>query len=433
MRRILIGLLFVPFLVSAYACSDGGSGTTIAPVGEGGSDAASEGSVVAPPSDASSSGEVGPPPPLTVTRLGAGTAHACAVRSDKSVACWGDNGTYQLGVVDAGSATGAVSALTLTGPLTGAVSLLGTFASSCALLDTAQLVCWGSNTQGLLGNLAAGQTAVPTLVGTLTDVVAITGGSKHACLLRKGGKAFCWGNNDDEQLGSGIPGAGNSGAPAPVEAPTGLKFIGSGAASFHTCAIRDDDQVVCWGRNNKTGQLGAPTFDEVRSALPLLVDNVQDAIRVATGLDHSCAIRKGGTVRCWGANDYGQVGFGTPAPLAVEKIAQDVPGVTDAVALALGARTSCVVRQSGKVSCWGFGGSGSLGAGALDGGDTQKSPVDVAGITDAADIASGSGFSCVVRSNGTVACWGARDKGQLGAPNADGGLFSNVPVDVVGL
>ncbi len=391
-----------------------------------------EGSIVAEASG-DAIGEVKPPKPLVATRIGAGTAQACVVRSDATIACWGHNTAYQLGVVDAGGAFSPTPVRATN--LGGAVATFGTFATSCALLDTAELGCWGSNSGGLLGNLAAPSfTEIPTRVGDLRDVVAVTGGEKHACLLRVGGVAFCWGNNDDEQLGSTFPGAGNSGAPARVvDAPQKLKFVGSGPTSSHTCAIREDDQVICWGLNNHTGQLGAPTFDALRSPAPLLVDNVSDATRVATGVDHTCALRKGGTMRCWGANGLGQVGFGTPAVGAAEKTAKDVPGITDAVALALGDQRTCIVHATGKVSCWGDDRNGALGSGSADAGAFSVSPVQVVGVTDAEDIALGIGFSCVLRKGGKVSCWGVNDKGQLGAKPNGLGAFSATPVEVTGL
>jgi alpha-tubulin suppressor-like RCC1 family protein len=433
MRALLFGgslALSVVSVVAFVACGDSGGGSsTIVPPTDGGL----EGSIIAEGSVDDASGEVTPPKPLFATRIGAGTAHACVVRSDGTVACWGQNTSYQLGVVDAGGSFSATPVHATA--LTGAVATVGTFATSCALLDTAELGCWGTNSGGLLGNLAAASfSEVPARVGDLHDVVAVTGGEKHACLLRAGGVAYCWGNNDDEQLGSGVPGAGNSGAPARVvDAPDHLKFIGSGATSSHTCAIRDDDQVVCWGLNNHTGQLGAPTFNDLRSPNALLVDNVSDATRVATGQDHSCALRKGGTMRCWGANDFGQVGFGTPAPAIAEKIAKDVPGITDAVALSLGDQRTCIVHATGKVSCWGNNPNGALGAGAADAGTYSVTPVEVAGITDAEDVALGVGFSCVLRKGGKVSCWGVDDKGQLGSGPADAGAYSSTPIEVVGL
>lgn len=421
--------------ISTYACGDSGGVDTTVGASDASSDGGIEGSIVIEsgvPSDGAVVDAVAPPP-LMATRLAAGTTHACAIRSDTSIACWGDNTAYQLGVVDAGGTSSPVPVPATT--LTGAVSATATFATGCALLDTGELGCWGSNSGGLLGNLSAPSfSATPVKVGNLSDVVAVTGGEKHACLLRAGGKPFCWGNNDDEQLGSGIAGAGNSAAPAAVKNGTDSqqdwKSIGSGPTSSHTCGIRKDDQVVCWGLNNHTGQLGAPTFDDLRSPSPLLVDNVTDAIRVATGTDHSCAIRKGGTLRCWGANDNGQLGFGTPGPNATEKIAGDVPGINDAVAVALGDKRTCVVHSTGKVSCFGNDPNGALGGGGSDAAGYSVTPVEVTGISDAQDVSLGSGFSCALRAGGKVSCWGANDKGQLGAGSA--APFSGVPLDVVG-
>lgn len=216
------------------------------------------------------------------------------------------------------------------------------------------------------------------------------------------------------------------------------------AAITARCLIAGDKTVWCWGANQE-GELGSAS-DLASSRLPVQVSGISDAVAIASGTGHNCAVLGSGEVWCWGQNDYGQVGDGTD----INRFAPvKVPGISTAVSVAAGATHTCAVLHSGTVTCWGSNSSGELGDGTQfdDGGGggfgvesagqvvkpasgPSDGPVMVTGITDAVEVALGANFSCALRAAGTVKCWGDNSHGKLG----DGTIESSpLPVAVVGL
>lgn len=188
--------------------------------------------------------------------------------------------------------------------------------------------------------------------------------------------------------GAGGTGVGGGGAP-PAEAPRGLIAVGF----KHSCSRRADGTLRCWG-NNVQGQVGNGLSETSRTS-PSAVQGVSDAVKVAVGSEHSCALQASGVVRCWGGNSFGQLGNGTTNSSLTSV---SVLGVTDAVELASGDTHVCARRGNGRISCWGSSGFGQLGDG--DASLPNKStPVEVLGISDAVSIASGQSHTCAVRSN----------------------------------
>jgi alpha-tubulin suppressor-like RCC1 family protein len=158
---------------------------------------------------------------------------------------------------------------------------------------------------------------------------------------------------------------------------------------------------------------------------------VTEAVAVGVGRRHSCALRSDGTVLCWGANESNQLGDGTTdrsiAPVPVS-------GIDDASALtvALAGTHACVLRTGGRVSCWGSNLHGQLGDGSTT---TRATPVDV-GLEGVVAIAAGGhaddggGSTCAVLEDGAVRCWGEGTLGRLGRVE-DADVLE--PMAVVGL
>lgn len=208
------------------------------------------------------------------TSVAAGGEHACAITDAGSVRCWGKGNRGQLGYGNANNIGDNEAPNTA-----GEVSLIpgslpdGTTATqlalgkehSCALLSTGDVVCWGKNDKGQLGNESTddwgdGAGELPSALGPIllgADATAITAGLEHSCALLDSSDVLCWGKNDRGQLGIGstdeigddeTPAAGGT-------VDLGEDVIAVVGGGTHTCALRSDHRVVCWG-SNADGQLG---------------------------------------------------------------------------------------------------------------------------------------------------------------------------------
>jgi alpha-tubulin suppressor-like RCC1 family protein len=229
---------------------------------------------------------------------------ACALRSDGTVACWGDNSNYQLGNTS-GSTETPVTVPGLAGVTAIAVGLI----FSCAVLSTGTVRCWGMNAPYGLGSPAGTFSATPTELPGVTGATAIALGLQHLCVLLTSGAVACLGDDSEGQLGNGTT-SGPSGV-VPVVGLAAAAAISSGG-SWTTCAVLTRGQVDCWGQG-LFGQLGNGA--KANSAIPLPVSGLTDATAVGVGGRFACAVRSGGGVVCWGTNDcagrgYACVGLG---------------------------------------------------------------------------------------------------------------------------
>jgi alpha-tubulin suppressor-like RCC1 family protein len=178
----------------------------------------------------------------------------------------------------------------------------------------------------------------------------------------------------------------------------------------HSCALLDNNNVKCWGVNNFR-QLGSPANAVPFSNVPVDVPNLSNNItQLASKSDHTCGIHADGKVSCWGANSYGQLGDGTVAPF---KGAVDVVGLgADARQISAGVSHTCALIAGGGVKCWGSNEFGQLGNGNST---TSSKPVSVVGLSrPASEISVGGYHSCARLDNNDIYCWGRGTKGQLG-------------------
>ncbi len=213
-------------------------------------------------------------------------------------------------------------------------------------------------------------------------------------------------------------------APPPVGAVQQGKLSVGG---LHTCAVLTSGGVQCWGSNDQ-GQLGNGSI--TTSTSPSTVSGISTATAIAAGNTHTCALQSGGSVKCWGQGGNGQLGDGFPGDPGnqLRTTPVTVSGINDATAIATGGFHSCAIVTDGEVRCWGDDGLGQLGDGTL--GDYSLVPVEVSGLTGATALAAGEFFTCALRDDSTVWCWGANGFGQLG----DGTTTDSPgPVEVAGL
>jgi alpha-tubulin suppressor-like RCC1 family protein len=300
------------------------------------------------------------------------------------------------------------------------------------LLSSGRVKCWGSNDYGQLGNgeLGSGkERAAPVDVANLTDVVALAAGNDHTCALLSGGSVKCWGSNDYGQLGTGDSGSGKGQAtPVAVSNLSGVLAVAAGEA--HTCALLSGGGVKCWGYNSG-GQLGngksGPGEDQ---AAPVAVSNLSGVTAVTAGKFHSCALLSSGSVKCWGENDHGQVGNGELGDGKYQSTPGNVSNLSGVAAVNARGRHSCALLVDGSVKCWGWNDWGQLGNGESGAGKDRATPVSVSNLSGVAAVVAGGYHNCALMGSGGIKCWGMGDSGQLG----NGGTSDkSTPVDVIGL
>ena len=197
---------------------------------------------------------------------------------------------------------------------------------------------------------------------------------------------------------------------------TGATAISAGAA--HSCALINDGTARCWGLNDY-GQLGNGSTTD--STTPVTVSGLTGVTAISAGANHSCALINDGTARCWGWNGNGATGIGE-GETTNSTTPVTVSGLTGATAISAGGYHRCALINDGTARCW-----GGLGN---DGPTYGMEPVTVSGLTGATAISAGTEHSCALINDGTARCWGANDSGELG--NGDT-VYSATPVTVSGL
>jgi alpha-tubulin suppressor-like RCC1 family protein len=212
-----------------------------------------------------------------------------------------------------------------------------------------------------------------------------------------------------------------SSTPVSVPGLTGVTAIALG--TFHTCALRADGRVACWGEN-KEGQLGDGTT--VDSPTPVVVAGVTGVTEISAGAYGTCALLSSGEIRCWGENRQSELGTGTAASFSATPVS--IVGIARATEVSVGYASSCALLPDGTVQCWGDDTYGELGDGTTMLSGSIPTPRAVSGLTGVAAVAAGGDFACALLGAGTVECWGTNSAGQIGG--GAGGNGSSTPVVV---
>lgn len=342
----------------------------------------------------------------SMTALGAGGAHACALTAGSGVRCWGFNGHGQLGD---GTQTARSTFVDVSGLTYGVAAIATGYFHNCALLFDRTVKCWGSNNHGGVGDGSTTDRLAPVGVPNLSNVVSLAAGNEHTCAVLATGEVWCWGYNDYGQLGDGT--IANQTVPVQVQGITNAVAVAAG--HHHTCALLSGGEVKCWG-SNLFGEIGDGSNQGSRTP-SAVVGLSSGVLMISAGESSTCALLMGGGVKCWGWNAYGQLGDGT----TVDRFTPvDVVGLTSGGAVSIDAgyygvcalTTEVVVTSS--IKCWGDNSTGQLG----DGTATQRNaPVRVLGLTQKpVAVAMGYSFTCTLSVDRRARCWGLNDIGQLG-------------------
>lgn len=208
--------------------------------------------------------------------------------------------------------------------------------------------------------------------------------------------------------------------------PESVRFVSIAAGALHTCVLTSNGEVKCWGSNDY-GQLGDGTTI-TRTTLVDVKGLMSGVSAISAGDWHTCALTLSGYVKCWGNNGDGQLGDGTTTQRLTPV---DVSGLTNRVsAIASGSSYTCALTLAGGVKCWGW--KNTYAEGNDNSATTKRLvPVDVTGLTNGIiAISSSTAHTCILTSSSGAKCWGSNDEGQLG----DGTTINRAtPVDVSGL
>jgi alpha-tubulin suppressor-like RCC1 family protein len=424
------------------------------------------------------------------TTLASGANCTLLVRFSPSAVGLNQNASITWSYKDSLGASYTGTTISLSGHGTTQVRIFAGGSMSCVIDEVRRTKCWGSNASGQLGRNQAPSSpaydATPGLVDFGAGVTAtkLSLGDQHACALLDTGAVTCWGNNGSGRLGLGRSDATVNG-PRPsgtlLTVNLGASAIDVAAGPLHSCAVLQGGAVKCWGSNGG-GRLGIDssvtqvgTTAAEMSALPAVALG-SPATSIAAGSSHSCATLSTGELKCWGNNQFAQIGQPLPALraggtatqsgepaganipmaslIAVKTYAAGSPSTVVSVHAGYDVPFVCLRGNAGQVKCfgkttpdetapspfWGLlgncfarpvgqdAGTASL-CSAVGGGYTQTTHYgrvvsDMAGNLPtlalgagspaAQQVITGGRHTCVVTTGGSLRCWGMNDFGQLG-------------------
>jgi alpha-tubulin suppressor-like RCC1 family protein/endonuclease/exonuclease/phosphatase family metal-dependent hydrolase len=332
------------------------------------------------------------------TSVSSGGQVTCATDGGGGASCWGAN---QFGQLGNGTTTGSAAPVPVLG--TGWQSISTSGASTCGIKVDGTLWCWGLNNFAQLGIDKTAPQKKPRQVAPGTAWSKVSTSWFNTCAITTGGDLYCWGQNLRGAVGTG-------GTTRLVARPVLVGASGAGWADvstggWHTCAVRGDATMWCWGQNT-FGQVGTATAGLVKS--PVQVGPANGWRQVSTSWGHSCGVTGAGEMSCWGINKDGQLGTGTyedawaPQPVGAGQVWTSVSA---------GDASTCALNGSAQTWCWGGNRYGQLGTAT-----NVSSPVPVlaSALPSLTSLTSGWMHGCGLAGPVPV-CWGSNEAGQLGA------------------
>ena len=275
---------------------------------------------------------------VSATHISTGAHHTCVITNLGDVKCWGYNAYGQLGLgnnTQIGDSIGELGDNLLSVDLgygRTAVDIVAGHTSTCVILDSGLVKCWGRNIYGQLGigntiTIGAGADEMGndlaiTDLGDNITAISLDSGYYNYCAITNTRNVKCWGANGYAQLGLGnLTNIGNTVSQmgdnlASVDLGSGRTAKQIGVGGYHTCLILDNEFLKCWGHNSQ-GQLGLGNTNQIGDAPEEMGDSLISPTipssyikSVTSGHRLSCAIIFDDSVRCWGQNNYGQLGIG---------------------------------------------------------------------------------------------------------------------------
>ena len=353
---------------------------------------------------------VAPAAGLTTAGLVLGVNTTCALTSGQAK-CWGGSSFGQIGD------NTSIDRIKPTVVQQGATSFTALSAGgnfNCGLAATSQKAfCWGQNSSGQLGDTTTGTRLVPTAVSQgATTFTQLATGRATACGLTSGGQTYCWGSSSNGQVGDNN--TTNRTAPVTVS-QGGAVYSAIVGGSSHMCGL-SSGQAWCWGLNS-SGQLGNNSTTDQSSPVAVQQGGAT-YVSLTAGGKSTCGLTSGGQAYCWGSNLYGQLGDSSTVDKLVP-VAVQQGGVLYS-AIVQGQNHTCASGTNGQTYCWGDNAWGQVGDNTL----TQRAvPTAISNSTNFASLksSSGSNTTCGV-AVGTTLCWGLNTFNQTGDWTNDNAL-----------
>lgn len=313
------------------------------------------------------------------------------------------------------------------------------FKQRSAVLTTIVVVIALLGVRHARADMVGGVLATPS--GASTQAQArmryVAAGDTHTCVVLHNGSAKCFGLGADGQLGNGTgldSGDSTSSSVATTAAiELGLRRTARAIAvgSAHSCALLDNFTVKCWGFG-AYGRLGygdtvsrGDGAGEMADALAAIdLGAGRTATAIAVGSLHSCALLDNFTVKCWGRNQYGQLGYGDTASRGdgASEMGDALPAIDfgtgrTARAIAAGKFFTCALLDNFAVTCWGANTGGQLGLGdtTVRTSPTALTVIDLGSGRTARALSAGDDHVCAILDDGSLKCWGAASSGALGS------------------
>ena len=312
---------------------------------------------------------------------------------------------------------------------------------SCAILDNGSAMCWGHDNYGQLGD--GGDTTninKPTTYVSIEDGQSITqiyAKQSRTCIVLNDNTASCWGFNENGQAGDDSTNRYKSPS-TKVQFPDGKRVKSMGMGLKHTCAILEDDTLTCWGLDSH-GALGNGNSDTSDKYTPQTITTPSDrkVVKVEPGATHTCILLDDGGVMCWGRDNLGQLGNGdTSDTIHAPSSNVELPEGRAATDLSVGDHHSCALLDNGSIACWGQNNHGQLGDNTTTNRPIPIYPHLPAGSL-AVSVAVGPFNTCAILENSSLYCWGHNGYGRLGI-GVTGGVYTTPmfvegPTDIVDL
>lgn len=345
-------------------------------------------------------------PGRTAKELALLAQSSCALLDDGTVKCWGEQRPITGADVEIGIAPGEMGAALAPLALPGKVKHLAAgYQHLCAVFEDGATRCWGgANSEGQLGagdKVAryAGGALVAVDLGAGRTAKALRPSTYHTCALLDDATVKCWGDGTEGELGDESKagrvtpgGAVNLGAGRTVKAlASSAQTILASTPVGYNCAVLDDGRVKCWGYDSAGLGIGSVpnTYahkgdqpGEMGDALPAVdLGAGKKAVAIAVGqslvpyVAMSCAILEGGSLKCWGFNDWGTLGVGdrqarggTLASMGDALAPIDLGAGVKVTSVAVSSGyaqqlTACAITDLGRLKCWGGNKNGQLGLG----------------------------------------------------------------------